>query len=96
MDNRQFLSSNGKKFLHLCGIDYAGGTEANDIGNATAATFKECMELCSKKTGCTGVGWGLEMDGQQDESTCWMKNGLNQSHTAIPRWNFAVVLAGDR
>ncbi|KAK4162519.1 hypothetical protein QBC43DRAFT_77043 [Cladorrhinum sp. PSN259] len=97
MDNTQYISSTGKKFLHLCGVDYSGKLEATEIGNATTTTFKDCMELCSKKTGCTGVGWGIETDEKlNSKPNCWMKSGLNQSHSATPRWNFAVLLAGDK
>ncbi|KAK4229985.1 hypothetical protein QBC38DRAFT_71032 [Podospora fimiseda] len=96
MDNTQYRSSTGKNFLHLCGVDYSGKSEAIDIGNATTATFKECVELCSNETRCTGVGWGARMDDSLSKKpNCWMKSGLNQSHTAKPHWNFAVLLAGD-
>ncbi|KAK3996480.1 hypothetical protein QBC44DRAFT_148990 [Cladorrhinum sp. PSN332] len=95
MDNTQYYTSSGKKFLHLCGVDYSGQAEAINVGNATTATFKECVELCSKKTGCTGAGWGIGMDDRLNKPNCWMKSSLNQSHTATPQWNFAVLLAGD-
>ncbi|KAK3940584.1 hypothetical protein QBC46DRAFT_341409 [Diplogelasinospora grovesii] len=90
--NSQYQGSNGRMFLHLCGIDYSGKGQAQDIGSNVTTTFDECMESCANAKGCTGAGWGI-MDGDGDEHTCWMKSSLNRSHTATPDWNFAVLLA---
>ncbi|KAK4181361.1 hypothetical protein QBC36DRAFT_366826 [Triangularia setosa] len=89
----QYTANNNKSFITLCGVDYSGKGEAKEISNAKVKTFRDCLELCSKKKECTGAGWGV-MDGDKSgEHTCWMKNGLNSSHTATPEWGFGVLLA---
>ncbi|KAK0737460.1 hypothetical protein B0T21DRAFT_439144 [Apiosordaria backusii] len=89
-----YLSNNGKKFITLCGVDYSENGEAKEISNAKVKTFRDCLELCSKKKECTGAGWGVMEGDKAGEHTCWMKNGLNSSHTAVPEWGFGVLLAG--
>lgn len=76
----------------MCGVDYAGKDEANDIGSSKTKTFTLCMELCAKKVDCTGAGWGPS-DSDPEQSICWMKNNLTKSHAAEPIWSFAVLLA---
>lgn len=92
ISSTQYTAANGKKFLHLCGLDYAGPGEATDIDHAGARTFEQCMEYCSEREECTGAGWGPPIDDNKARGTCWMKKGLLKSHTATPEWNFAVLI----
>ncbi|KAK4196197.1 hypothetical protein QBC40DRAFT_314087, partial [Triangularia verruculosa] len=90
----QYTSNNNKRFIALCGVDYSDDKgEANGISNAKVKTFRDCLELCSKKKDCTGAGWGFMEGDKAGEHTCWMKNRLNGSHTAVPEWGFGVLLA---
>lgn len=91
---RTYLTKNGKKFLHKCGIDYGGEGEANDLTNAKTATFDECIEKCSTISGCTGAGWeDLQHDGEDKyRRVCWMKNDLQKSHTAEMTYSFASLV----
>ncbi|KAK0733727.1 hypothetical protein B0T26DRAFT_34279 [Lasiosphaeria miniovina] len=92
--NAQLPTSNGKQFIHLCGIDYGGVEQAVDIGNVRTSSFQDCIEKCSVFVGCMGVGWGIQNGDDPDEHTCWMKANLTTWHNAITTWNFGVLLAG--
>ncbi|KAK3389128.1 hypothetical protein B0T20DRAFT_364238 [Sordaria brevicollis] len=91
---RTYTTKNGKKFLHTCGIDYAGEGEANDLTNAKTSTFDECIEKCATTSGCTGAGWeDLQYDGgDKYRRVCWMKNNLQRSHTAEMTYSFAALV----
>ncbi len=91
--NTHHTASNGKTFLHICGVDYSGDDQAEDIGSVKATNFDECMEACAEEDECTGVGWGPKVKGNDYRETCWMKKGLLKSHKATPEWNFAVLIA---
>ncbi|KAK3336065.1 hypothetical protein B0T19DRAFT_27330 [Cercophora scortea] len=93
--NVQFAAPRNKTFLHVCGIDYSGSGEAQDVANVKTSTFEDCLTQCALLSQCTGAGWG-PMDGDSPNvHTCWMKNHLNQSHVATPDWNFGVLLASE-
>ncbi|KAK0628208.1 hypothetical protein B0T17DRAFT_144896 [Bombardia bombarda] len=87
--NTHFTTSNGKNFLHICGIDYSGPNEAEDIFKVGTATFDECMEMCANNDECTGAGWGLS---GSPSKVCYMKSNLSTPHVAVSSWNFAVLL----
>lgn len=92
-NNSQALTSNGKHFVLLCGIDYSGGGEATDLGNLKASTFEKCIEQCAKETECAGAGWGPKDRGDNTyRETCWMKKDLKQGHVATEDWHFAVLV----
>ncbi|KAK0668509.1 hypothetical protein QBC41DRAFT_393562, partial [Cercophora samala] len=88
---QHYTSNNNKKFITLCGVDYSDG-EARNISNAKVKSLRDCLELCSRKKECTGAGWGVMEGDKVGEHTCWMKNGLNSSHTARNDWGFGVLL----
>ncbi|KAK4189776.1 hypothetical protein QBC35DRAFT_379597, partial [Podospora australis] len=92
IQNTQYVTSNGKSFVQVCGLDYAGKDEANDIGSARTKTFTQCMEICAKKSDCTGAGWGPSED-DPEQHICWMKNKLQNHHKATPTWTFAILMA---
>ncbi|KAK3393155.1 hypothetical protein B0H63DRAFT_530827 [Podospora didyma] len=94
VQNKNYAASNGKVFLHICGVDYGGKGEAKDIGHEDTSTFDNCVEKCAARDDCTGAGWGVMIGDATDEHTCWMKTNLTKSHTATGSWNFAVLLAG--
>ncbi|CAP67619.1 uncharacterized protein PODANS_1_15120 [Podospora anserina S mat+] len=89
---QHYTSNNNKKFITLCGVDYSDDGEAKNISNAKVKSLRDCLELCSKKKECTGVGWGVMEGDKVGEHTCWMKNGLNSSHEARGDWAFGVLL----
>lgn len=92
ISSTQVRASNGKRFLHLCNLDYSGANEAIDIGNVKTSTFKECIEACSRRDDCQGAGWGPPNNVNKARGTCYMKRGLKTSHEATADWNFAVLL----
>jgi len=92
-DKTGYLATNGKKFIHFCGIDYSGQGEATDIGYARTANFTACIEKCAQRSDCTGVGWTPNSLESQWDRTCWMKKGLGKSHGALGDFNFAILMA---
>lgn len=92
VSSTQLTTSNGKRFQHLCSLDYAGVNEAIDIGSVKTSTFAECMEACSKRDDCQGAGWGPPNGVNNARGICYMKKSLKTSHEATADWNFAVLL----
>lgn len=80
------------QFLHLCGIDYSGSGEATDLGSVQTNSMADCMDNCAGTSGCTGCGWGYVDGDSLFEHTCWLKSGLEQSHTADSGWAFAIII----
>lgn len=79
------------QFLHLCGVDYSGDTEATDIKNVQTDSMADCMDNCAGTEGCTGCGWGYQDGDSLYEHTCWLKSGLKTSHVADTAWAFAIL-----
>ncbi|KAK1758712.1 hypothetical protein QBC47DRAFT_149867 [Echria macrotheca] len=94
MSSTQYSAANGKKFLHLCGLDYSGTGEATDITSLKTSTFAQCIEACAARDDCDGAGWGplLPNGDNKFRQTCYLKKNLQTSHTATPEWNFAILL----
>ncbi|KAK4150425.1 hypothetical protein C8A00DRAFT_18036 [Chaetomidium leptoderma] len=85
-------STGGKRFRRLCGLDYGGEGEADDIGNVKTRNLDGCIDACASRGNCTGAGWGVIEGDKGPTHSCWMKTNLTKPHKATPDWGFAVLV----
>ncbi|KAH6647221.1 hypothetical protein BKA67DRAFT_663559 [Truncatella angustata] len=81
-----------KTFMHYCGLDYSGDSEATDLKSVTTDSMADCMANCAGTYGCTGCGWGYVDGDSLYEHTCWLKSDLKTAHKADSSWAFAVLV----
>ncbi|KFY85691.1 hypothetical protein V500_08192 [Pseudogymnoascus sp. VKM F-4518 (FW-2643)] len=63
-DNSFFVTSHGKQYEILCGVDY----EAGDMSLTTVMTFEGCLDICDSTEGCIDVTYVGK--------SCYLKNKL--------------------
>ncbi|KAH8886773.1 hypothetical protein GQ53DRAFT_337333 [Thozetella sp. PMI_491] len=90
-NNSRYTTSSNKTFIRYCGIDFGDGSEAKNINSVKTTSMTDCMNACGAFEGCQGAGWGYMDSDKGNLHNCYMKSSLNQSHTAVAGWNFAIL-----
>ncbi|KAI1769984.1 hypothetical protein F4818DRAFT_280441 [Hypoxylon cercidicola] len=87
-DNNTVYVSQGtsKPFNVQCGFDYNSANGARDITHMHQSTMAKCIDACSERAGCVGVGWGY----YQGSYECWMKSKLGDPNPSS-KWYFAQL-----
>ncbi|KAK0710319.1 hypothetical protein B0T26DRAFT_836585 [Lasiosphaeria miniovina] len=85
------VASGSKRFQRLCGLDFSGPGQAEDIGSVNTTSLNDCIDACAAKTNCTGAGWGIMTGTNSSIQPCWMKTNLNKNHKATVGWGFAIL-----
>ncbi|CAJ2510245.1 Uu.00g061450.m01.CDS01 [Anthostomella pinea] len=87
-NNRVYLSASTSKAFNIqCGQDYNSAGGAVDLAHMIKATLAECIDACSGRQDCVGVGYGS----YEGELTCWMKSQLGTPNTSTDDWAFAQL-----
>ncbi|KAL6791437.1 hypothetical protein GGI42DRAFT_358308 [Trichoderma sp. SZMC 28013] len=79
-----------KTFLLICGIDYSGVDEAEDLTSVYTVGMEDCITSCANYSGCTGCGWGI-LPGDGSLHRCWLKGSLKKTHKEKTGWYFATL-----
>ncbi|KAL6811775.1 hypothetical protein V8C40DRAFT_270713 [Trichoderma camerunense] len=79
-----------KTFLLICGIDYSGADEAEDLTSVYTVGMEDCITSCANYPGCTGCGWGI-LPGDGSLHRCWLKGSLKKTHKEKTGWYFATL-----
>ncbi|KAK3361377.1 hypothetical protein B0T24DRAFT_641485 [Lasiosphaeria ovina] len=85
------VASGSKRFQRLCGLDFSGPGQADDIGSVNTTSLNDCIDTCAANNNCTGAGWGIMTGTNSSIQPCWMKTNLKKNHKATAGWGFAIL-----